>query len=69
MPQQANVKHDIAALIDRKDLAALKKYVEPWLAADLAPIIADLPIGDLAALFRVCSRELAAATFTYMPLE
>lgn len=69
MPQQANVKQDITALIDRKDLAALKKYIAPWLAADLAPIIADLPIGELAALFRVCSRDLTAATFTYMPLE
>ena len=69
MPEQANVKLDIIALIDRKDLTALKKYIAPWLAADLAPIIADLPIGELAALFRVCSRELTAATFTYMPLE
>ncbi len=69
MPAQANVKHDIIALIDRKDFAAIKKYLEPWLAADLAPLIADLPIGELAALFRVCSRELTAATFTYMPLE
>ena len=69
MPAQANVKLEITALIERKDLAAVKKYLEPWLAADLAPIIADLPVEELAALFRVCSRELAAAIFTYMPLE
>ncbi len=69
MPAQANVKAEIQALIDRKDLLALKKYLEPWLPADLAPIIADLPIGELAALFRVSSRELAAATFTYLPVE
>jgi len=69
MPVQANVKQDIIALIDRKDLAAMKKYLEPWLPADLAPIIADLPIGELAALFRVSSRDLVATTFTYMPLE
>ena len=31
MPAQANVKTDLAALIARKDLAALKEYVEPWL--------------------------------------
>jgi len=55
MPQQANVKHDIIALIDRKDLAVLKKYTEPWLPADLAPIIADLPIGDWRRCF-VCVR-------------
>ena len=28
-----------------------------------------LPIGQLALLFRVCTRDMAAATFTYMPLE
>jgi len=69
MPQQANVKQDIAALIDHKDLAALKKYLEPWLPMDLAPLIADLPVEELAALFRVGSRELDATIFTYMPLE
>lgn len=69
MLNQSQVKQDLVALIDRKDLPALKKYVEPWLASDLAPIIADLPIGELAALFRVSPRELSATTFTYMPLE
>jgi magnesium transporter len=69
MPAQANVKGELTALIDRKDFHALKKFLEPWLPADLAPIIADLPVSELAALFRAGSRELAAATFTYMPLE
>lgn len=69
MPPQANVKSDILALIDRKDFAALKKYLEPWLPADLAPIIADLSIAELAALFRAGSRELAATTFTYLSHE
>jgi magnesium transporter len=69
MPDQEKIKNEIMALIDRHDLVALKKQLEPWLPADLAPIIADLPIGQLAALFRVSSRDLAAATFTYMGLE
>jgi magnesium transporter len=69
MPPQANVKAEISALVEHKDLAALKKYLEPWLPMDIAPLIADLPVGELAALFRVSSRELAATTFTYMPLE
>ncbi len=69
MSPPASVKSEILALIDRKDVAALKKYLEPWLPADLAPIIADLSVGELAALFRASSRELAATTFTYMPLE
>ena len=69
MPAQANVKAEISALITRKDLAALKKYVEPWLPMDLAPLIADLPVEERAALFRVGSRELDATIFTYIPLE
>ncbi len=69
MPAQANVKSEIATLIDRKDFPALKKYLEPWTTTDLAPIIADLPIGQLGALFRVGSRDLVAMTFTYLSLE
>jgi magnesium transporter len=69
MPQQDNVKAEIAALVEHKDLPALKKYLDPWQPMDLAPLIADLPVEELAALFRVSSHELAAATFTYMPLE
>src|SRR5581483_6023689 len=66
MLPQANVKADIAAMIDRKDFGALKKYLEPFLAADLAPIISELPIEMLAVLFRVSTREVAAATFPYL---
>src|SRR4051812_30714140 len=69
MASQDKVKAEITALVDRKDLPALKKFLEPWLPNDLAPIIADLPISELAALFRVSSRELAAATFTYLPVD
>lgn len=69
MPAQANVKSEISALIARKDIAALKKYLEPWLPMDLAPLIAELSVEELAALFRVCTRELAATSFTYLPLE
>ncbi len=66
MPNQVNVKAEIAALIDRKDFAALKKFLERWLPADLAPIIAELPVEQLAVLFRVAPRALAAATFPYL---
>ena len=69
MPAQANVKAEISALIARKDMPALKKYLEPWLPMDLAPLIADLPVAELAALFRCGSRELDATVFTYLPIE
>jgi magnesium transporter len=67
MPELANVKTELSALIARRDFPALKKFVERWLPADLAPMIAELSVEELAALFRVCSRELAAVTFTYLP--
>jgi len=69
MPNQANVRPELSALIARKDLAALKKYLEPWLPADLAPMAAELSVEELSVLFRVGSRELGAAVFTYLPIE
>ena len=69
MPPQANVKAEIAALIARHDLAALKKYLEPWLPMDLAPLAAELSVEELAVLFRAGSRELAAASFPYLSLD
>src|SRR5436190_17944736 len=62
------VKAEIAALLARKDAGALKRALDRWLPADLAPLIADLSVEELAALFRVSSREVATATFTYMPV-
>ncbi|HVU23521.1 MAG TPA: magnesium transporter [Opitutus sp.] len=69
MSTSAGIRSEISALIARKDLAALKKLLEPWLAADLAPILADLSIEELAVLLRVGSRDLAAAAFPYLSLE
>lgn len=66
MSAQANVNSEILALIDRADFAALKKHLEPWLPADLAPNIADLPVEALAALFRIGAGKLVATTFPYM---
>ena len=66
MSKPAEIKAEIATLVARKDAAALRKLLEPWLAADLAPLVSDLPVETLAALFRLCARELSAAIFTYM---
>ncbi|MFA6959234.1 MAG: magnesium transporter [Opitutaceae bacterium] len=69
MLAEANLKAEISSLIARKDTAALKKYIEPWLPADLAPRLAELSIEELAGLFRCTSHELSAATFGYLPIE
>jgi magnesium transporter len=69
MPANAQLKAEISALIANKDFSALKLKIAPWLPADLAPILAELPVEELAQLFRGCSHQLAAATFTYLELE
>ena len=53
MSAQANVRSEISTLVARKDIPALRKLLEPWLPIDLAPLIADLSVEELAALFRV----------------
>lgn len=66
---QPQVKNDISSLIGRRDFSALKKYLEPWLPLDLAPLLAELAVEELATLFRCSSKELAAATFGYLSTE
>src|ERR1051325_9734581 len=66
MPAQINVKTEIAAMLDRKDVAGVKKLIERWLPVDLAPVISELPVEVLAQLFRIATRDLAAATFPYL---
>jgi len=67
MPAQTTtLKAEISALLAHKDFAALKLKLAPWLPADLAPILSELPIEELAVLFRSCAQELAAAIFSYL---
>ena len=65
----AKVRGEISALLLTKDFPALKLKLAPWLPADLAPILAELPVEQLAVLFRSCPQELAAATFSYLEHE
>lgn len=70
MPQvTAELKAEIGALLRRRDAVALRQKLGPWLPDDLAPIIAELPLEELAVLFRLASREMAAATFPYLEHE
>lgn len=67
MPVQAsNFKAEVSTLLANKDSAALKAKLAPWLPADVAPLLAELPVEQLATLFRGCSQELAAAVFAYL---
>ncbi|HET7534918.1 MAG TPA: magnesium transporter [Candidatus Didemnitutus sp.] len=62
----AKLKAELSTLLAQKDASALKQKLAPWLPADLAPIVSELPVEQLAVLFRGCSKELAAATFSYL---
>jgi magnesium transporter len=64
--QTSNFKAEISALLANKDLAGVKARLANWLPADVAPILAELPVEQLAALFRGCSRDLSAAVFAYL---
>jgi magnesium transporter len=64
--QSSNFKAEIATLLANKDLPAVKARLAAWLPADVAPILSELPIEQLALLFRGCSKELSAAVFSYL---
>lgn len=64
--EASKIKADIVAAVTRKDGAALRKLTEPWLPADLGPLLAELPAESLVALVKVSSHELAAATFAHL---
>lgn len=67
MPSQSSqLRAEISALIDNKNFAALKAKLAPWLPADLAPILSELPVEQLGILFRHASPQLAGATFAYL---
>jgi magnesium transporter len=64
--QPSNFKAEVATLLANKDLPAVKARLANWLPADVAPILSELPIEQLALLFRGCSRDLSAAVFSYL---
>mgnify|MGYP001551865703 FL=1 len=67
MPALASTfKTEISTLIANKEFVKLKAKLAPWLPADVAPILSELPIEELAVLFRGCSKELSAAVFSYL---
>ncbi len=64
--QPSNFKAEVATLLANKDLPAVKARLASWLPADVAPILSELPIEQLALLFRGCSKDLSAAVFSYL---
>ena len=64
--QASNFKAEISTLLANRDFTGVKARLAAWLPSDVAPILSELPIEQLAVLFRNCSKELAAAVFSYL---
>ena len=57
MPLETSTfKNEIAGLLARKDFPALKAKLASWLPSDVAPTLAELPVEQLALLFRGFSK-------------
>ena len=65
--QAPEVADELGRLLARRDQAAMRKFLAPWLAQDLAPHLAGFTPEQLATLFRCAPREVAAQAFGYLP--
>src|SRR6185369_12626052 len=57
---------EIKTLIEERNFAALKQCFCEWPPADIAELVADLPVEDQVIVFRLLPREVAGATFEYL---
>lgn len=60
---------EVEGLWRAKDVAGLRRRLDPALAADIAPILAGVAVECLPWLFRCVDQQLAAAIFGYLPRE
>jgi magnesium transporter len=57
---------EIKTLIEERNFAALKECFCEWPPADIAELVADLPVEDQVIVFRLLPRQVAGATFEYL---
>ncbi len=57
---------EIKTLITERNFAALKECFGDWPPADIAELVAELPIEDQVVVFRLLPRQLASTTFEYL---
>lgn len=60
------LKPEIRELIQERKWTDLKELLVVWPAAEVAKLLIDLDKSDRVLLFRVLSRQLAAAVFSYL---
>jgi len=57
---------EIQAMIRERNFGALRQTFVEWPPADLAELIADLPLEDQVIVFRILPHDLAANCFEYL---
>ncbi len=60
---------EIKELIEAKDFANLREVFQEWAPADLAELIADLPVDEQVVIFRVLPHQVATETFEHLGFE
>ncbi len=60
---------EIKELIEKKQFSLLKELFGEWSAADLADLLADIPVEQQAILFRILPRSVSADIFEYLDLD
>jgi magnesium transporter len=60
---------ELEELIQAKQFEELRQALSVLEPADIAEVIVDLPAEDEGIIFRVLTKEQAAAAFSYLPLE
>ena len=60
---------ELEELIQAKKFDELRQALSVLEPADIAEVIVDLPSEDEGIIFRVLTKEQAAAAFSYLPLE
>jgi magnesium transporter len=63
------LKPEYEELIANKDWETLRVALEELEPADIAEILADLPLEDSGVIFRILPRERAGVAFEYLPLD
>lgn len=60
---------ELRELIHRGDLRQLRTFLMEMEPPDLADLIDDLPLNEMAVIFRLLPRQLATEVFELLPLE
>lgn len=62
-------KNTVSKLIELKELRELRNELAKYPPADIAEIVADLPVEEGIVVFRIVPRDMATEIFEYLPTD